>query len=267
MRSGERARIECLRESHNTLLIGSKSQVVELTNCDHEKICASLSLCRTEVSKIVSVTKRCFVKNLGYDGTVLSNSDKVIVSHHETETVVSIERFMSINCGTQGYHLVGEGTVKPFHLTDNGETVRNILNGFPKVKLQPDGEKLFFVPENIQRKVMLYDYGDNVATVVDYMRKLKKLPYELVVPVYPEQNDMLLIQGEEPGDVWYAKVISVDRARQTIDVYFYVERHQDSGRFVRETIGRTARNTVSFDSIIAVVHGQWINANCWEKAI
>lgn len=243
MRSGERARIECLRESHNALLIGSKSQVVELTNCDHEKICASLSLCRTEVSKIVSVTKRCFVKNLGYDGTVLSNSDKVIVSHHETETVVSIERFMSINCGTQGYHLVGEGTVKPFHLTDDGETVRNILNGFPKVKLQPDGEKLFFVPENIQRKVMLYDCGDNVATVVDYMRKLKKLPFELIVPVYPEQNDMLLIQGEEPGDVWYAKVISVDRARQTIDVYFYVERHQDSGRFVWETIGRTARNS------------------------
>lgn len=59
---------------------------------------------------------------------------------------------------------------------------------------------------------MLYDCGDNVATVVDYMRKLKKLPYELIEPVYPEQNDMLLIQGEEPGDVWYAKVISVDRA-------------------------------------------------------
>ena len=65
------------------------------------------------------------MKNLGYDGTVLSNSDKVIVSHHATETVVFTEKFMSINCGTQGYHLVGEDTVKPFHLTDNGETVRN----------------------------------------------------------------------------------------------------------------------------------------------
>lgn len=149
MSSLERARIECLRESHNALLIGSKSQVVELTNCDHEKICASLSLCRTEVSKIVSVIKRCFVKNLSYDGTVLSNRDEVIVSHHETETVVSIERFISINCGTQGYHLVVEGTVKLFHLADNGETVRNILNDFPKVHLQPDGEKLFLVPENI----------------------------------------------------------------------------------------------------------------------
>lgn len=63
---------------------------------------------------------------------------------------------------------------------------------------------------------MLYDCGDNVATVVDYLRKLEKLSYELIVPVYPEQNDMLLIQGEEPEDVWYAKVISVDRARQTI---------------------------------------------------
>ena len=109
---------------------------------------------------------------------------------------------------------------------------------------------------------MLYDCGDNVATVVDYMRKLKTLPYELIVPVYPEQNDMLLIQGEEPGDVCYAKLISVDRARQTIDVYFYVKRHQDSGRFVWETIGPTD----SFDSVIAVARGHWINADCWEKA-
>ena len=37
---------------------------------------------------------------------------------------------------------------------------------------------------------MLYDCGNNIATVVDYMRKLRSLPYELIVPVYPEKDDM-----------------------------------------------------------------------------
>ena len=44
--------------------------------------------------------------------------------------------------------------------------------------------------ENVKRKVMLYDCGNNIATVVDYMRKLRSLPYELIVPVYPEKDDM-----------------------------------------------------------------------------
>ena len=59
--------------------------------------------------------------------------------------------------------------------------------------------------------------GDNIATVVDYMRRLRSLPYELVVPVYPEKDDMLLIQGEHPGDVWYGKVLSIDRAKQKVE--------------------------------------------------
>ena len=52
------------------------------------------------------------------------------------------------------------------------------------------------------------------------MRKLRTLPYELVVPVYPEQGDMLCIQGEEPGDVWHRKVVSINRERNEVDGTF-----------------------------------------------
>lgn len=114
---------------------------------------------------------------------------------------------------------------------------------------------------------MLYDCGNNVATVVDYLRKLRTLPYELVVPVYPEQDDMLLIQGEEPVDVWHGKVVSINKDRNEVDVYFYVEKRSDPNKFVRETFGRLARNTVSFDSIIDVATGSWISANCWQRNI
>ena len=125
-------------------------------------------------------------------------------------------------------------------------------------------ETLFFLTENIQRKVMLYDCGNNSATVVDYMRKLRSLPYELIVPVYPLKDDMLLIQGEVPGDTWYGKVLSIDGV-QSVDVYFFVEKSQQPSVYVRERPGRAARNTVSMDSVIGVARGHWINANCWQR--
>lgn len=42
---------------------------------------------------------------------------------------------------------------------------------------------------------------------------------------------MLLIQGELPRDVWYGKVLSIDRATNEADVVFFVEKDHHSGRF------------------------------------
>jgi len=78
---------------------------------------------------------------------------------------------------------------------------------------------------------------------------------------------MLCIQGEEPGDVWHGKVVSISRERNEVDVYFYVEKQHEPNKFVCETFGRLARNTVSFDSVIGVATGRWISANCWPKNI
>ena len=107
---------------------------------------------------------------------------------------------------------------------------------------------------------MLFDCGNNVAMVVDEMRKLRTLPCELVVPVYPKHDDILLIQGEEPRDVWHGKVHSVNNERKEVDVYFYVEKQHDPNKLVRETFGSVARNTVSFESIIGIENSSWISA-------
>ena len=117
------ARIMCCRENHNSLLIGEGNRVMELTTNNLEKISASLSLCQTEVSRVSSVSKKCFLRNLGYEGTVLASKDSIIVSLHGTETVVLIDRFLSVRCKEQCCRLVGEGTVKPFQLNDNGHNV------------------------------------------------------------------------------------------------------------------------------------------------
>ena len=183
MSSVEKARVACHKDARHSLLIGTTSRVVELINSDHEKIASSLSLTQADVSSVCPVTKKCFVSNLGHEGTVLSSNNTIIVLLRGTDAVVSVNRFLSVRCKKQGFQLICEGTVKPFHLDDFGQPVISTLNGFPKVQLQPSGDKLFLLTDSIQRKVMLYDCGNNVATVVDYMRKLRTLPYELVVPV------------------------------------------------------------------------------------
>ena len=103
--------------------------------------------------------------------------------------------------------------------------------------------------------------------MVDYTRKLRTPPYEPIVSVYPEEHDMLLIQGEEPGDIWHGKVLSIDRAKQIVDVYFFIEKPWEPHKFVRETFGRAARNSIAFDSILAVASGTWTGSNCWEETV
>ena len=78
MSSVEKARVACRKDARHSLLIGTTSRVVELSNSDHEKIASCLSLTQNEVSRVCPITKKCFVSNLGYEGTVLSRSNNII---------------------------------------------------------------------------------------------------------------------------------------------------------------------------------------------
>ena len=267
MHSVEAARLMCRKEGRHSLLLGSTKGVLQLTSENHIKIATALSLPPTEISTVSTNTKKCFLSNVGYEGLVVSSNDNIIVRLGGSEAVVCVQTFLSVRCEGQDCLLLGEGNVKPFQQDGSGQIDVNFWNGFPKVKMQPVSETVFFSTESIARKVMLYDCGDNIATVVDYNRRLRSLPYELVVPVYPEKDDMLLIQGEHPGDVWYGKVLSIDRARHEVDIVFFVEKHHHPGRFERETLGRVAINTVSLDSVTGVAQGQWVSTNCWLKTI
>ena len=121
------------------------------------------------------------------------------------------------------------------------------------MQLLPGGEKVFLLTDSIHRKVMLYDCGSNMATVVDYMRKLRGLPYELVVPVYPEENDMLLIQGEEVGDVWYGKVVSINRERKELDVSHTIPKVENNVGIFSHTIPKVENNMGIFSLTIPKV--------------
>lgn len=94
----EKARVACHKDARHSLLIGTTSRVVELTNSDHEKIASSLPLTQAEVSSACPVTKKCFVSNLRHEGTVLSSDNTVIVLLRGADAVVSINRFLSVRC-------------------------------------------------------------------------------------------------------------------------------------------------------------------------
>ena len=229
MHSVDMAREVCHKEGRYSLLLSSSKSVLQLTNEDHTKVATALSLSPTTISAIVTSTKKCFLFNVGHEGVVLSSNDNIIVSLGDSKAVVSGEQFLSVRHEGGDCLLAGQGKVKPFQQDGNGKIVFHFWNGFPKVKVQTVSETVFFSTGNISRKVMMYDCGNNIATVADYMRKLRSLPYELIVPAHPEKDDMLLIQGELPRDVWYGRLLSIDRARNEADIVCFVEKDPNCG--------------------------------------
>jgi hypothetical protein len=92
-------------------------------------------------------------------------------------------------------------------------------------------------------------------------------PYDLVVPVYPEVGDMLLVQGESNEDIWHGHVQNVDPVNKMVDIFFYVpspRNHQDC-TYVREVRGRGARNAVAWQSLVGIAEGHWSSPSVWVK--
>lgn len=210
-------------------LIGSATNVRPLQRDYQLKISRMLAVPMDLVSSSALFSKRCFLNNVGYDGTMCCSGDSFLVANNGQETVVKIETLLSVNCGNDLCKILGKGYLCPFHQDADGQISCNYWTGFPKVEKNPSNEVTFFLTENILRKVLLYDYGNDLMTVVDYMRPWNHhfLPVCVpIVPVYPVKGDMLLIQGEDSNDVWYGHVQDIDYINKTVVVYFFIESHR-----------------------------------------
>ena len=131
--------------------------------------------------------------------------------------------------------------------TDSGQPVKHFWSGCTYVDSIPEREPHFCTADSILKKVILYSSSgeaSNLVTVVEYQRHQEKLPFDIVVPIYPEKGDMLLVQGAEVGDIWYGHARKVDYAHRTVDVYFFVESPRLPNTFIRESTGQAARNVV-----------------------
>ena len=80
------------------------------------------------------------------------------------------------------------------------------------VKKEASPQKIVVPVTCVLRKVILYPHRhepDHEFVVVNFQRKTSPLTeYDVVVPFYPEEGDLVLINGTNPKP-WLGKVITV----------------------------------------------------------
>ena len=234
---------------------------------EQEKISEASDVSLDSIPEAAFVSKKCFMADRGFGGTVFVSGDAAIVQVNEEEFVVKLDCFLSVKVNNElGYlKLLGKGFRYSSIIGDNELPVRDFWSGFVKVQNREIPDPVFFQTDDILRNVILYRSGDDLLTVADYQRQSQSLPYTVIVPVYPENGDMLLIQGEGINDIWYGHVRNTDYTRKTVDVFFFVESNRSENVFVREVRGRYARNVVPWGSILGIAEGQWDSPSHWRK--
>lgn len=256
------------KASPQPFLLGAMENMTLLDEPDRLRVANTLNVQPHDVLDFAITSKKCFIPDKSFNGTVCSSGESVIVSIAQSEVVMKIDKFVSVKDNDESYKLLVKGNLYDNVCTDDGQPVKHFWSGFIVVHVNRDlqAEPVFCTVNSIVRKVFLYSSCE-ATTVVDYQRHLDKLPFDLVVPVFPEKEDMLLVQGEEVGDIWYGHARNVDYAHQTVDVYFYVESSRLPNIFVRESIGRAAKNTVPWDSLLGIADGHWISPSQWQRVL
>ena len=243
-----------------------------LTATARRKISDTLGCSVSNIPEAAFFSKKCFMPDRGFGGTVLSSGNAAVVRiNNQEENVAKLDCFISLRLYINNDHdslvLLCKGFWFQAMTGDDGLVLRDFWSGFMKVRNKEIPNAVFFKVEDIVRKVILYKSAEDAFTVADYQRKSRNLPYSVVVPVYPEKGDMLLIQGEDVTDIWYGHVHKTDCLRKTVDVYFFVKGNNSRSEnvFVRETHGRYVRNVVPWASIIGIAQGHWEGSAHWRK--
>ena len=87
---------------------------------------------------------RCYLNNVGYDGTKCCSGDCFLIAINGQETVVKIETLLSLNCGDDLWKLLGKGYLYSFHQDAHGQISHNYWTGFTKVEKFLGNEVTFF---------------------------------------------------------------------------------------------------------------------------
>ncbi|EDO34461.1 predicted protein [Nematostella vectensis] len=269
----ETARMAVFRNDvpSQSFLLGAMDNMTLLERDERIKVAHTLNVPLQKIPQFSFSSKKCFLPDKGYEGTVCSSGESVVVMLEQNEIVMKLDKFLSVKDNTESYKLLAKGYLFCNVYTDNGQTVKHFWSGFTYVESNPERVPHFCTADNILRKVIIYsssdDTSNSVSTVVEYQRHQEKLPFDIIVPIYPEQGDMLLVQGAEVGDVWYGYARNVDYARRTVDVHFFVESPRMPNTFIRETIGHAAKNVVPWNSLLGIADGFWPSPSHWRKAV
>lgn len=128
-------------------------------------------------------------------GIVFLLGDVVIVRVNGQEVVVKFDCFLFVRLINELFIL--KLLVKLFFyfiiIGDDELFVRDFWIGFIKVYSREIFDLVFFQVNDILRKVIFFKFEDDILIVVDFQRYFQSFLYLVIVFVYFENGDMLLI--------------------------------------------------------------------------
>lgn len=192
-----------------------------------------------------------FIPQHNYNGVLYRTNEHVLVNYDCEPTVLRITKIFSFKVD-EAYH-------EAYHIFVSGLKYCqvDIHSRSGNIKVKESEISVTIKGQDILRKLMLYpeEITDSFI-VIDYERpSLPLCIQDILVPQYPESNDMVSVSGENE-ETWLAHVQSTNTSSRWCQVYFYVP-DKDNTRLYRKEYHRLER--VHWSSILGVVPGQWKN--------
>ena len=218
-------------------------------------------------SCVIADTAECYrsaylpMERIAVGGKLYRNGDVVLTKQQNAEIFFHINSFFLVSVN---------GTTQPVVLGDTYQLVWNPAGG---VMHHPLSDTVYVKPfesgtilglNYLQREVMLLpDVNGNFA-VVDPFRETIPLP-PVIVPVHPEENDMILVKGDD-DEIWQAQVKRVLFAEKLVKGYFFVKHHNwnKNKLWVRESRS-SQMDSINFSSILDIATGEWQHS-VWKES-
>lgn len=96
---------------------------------DQSKIARALAVPLQKVSSSALFLNRCYLNNVGYDGTKCCSGDCFLIAINGQETVVKIETLLSLNCGDDLWKSLGKGYLYSFPQDAHGQSISQLWLG------------------------------------------------------------------------------------------------------------------------------------------
>ena len=206
-------------------------------------------------------------------GLLYRRGEHVFLDMDNVPSVVLVERFLCLQIEGE-HHKFIEGQFLPTKQDDDGNLVEFASTGFPILCKDSCPQTIIVPATTILRKAIVFPnpFEPLESVVIDFMRKSMPMSeYDVIVPFYPEEEDMVFINGTDP-EPWLGKVLAVDPNHQIAKVHYYNkdgEREDGGVRFAiysPERDLRIACDKVSWDTILYLAHGEW-NEDVWELMV
>lgn len=193
--------------------------------CFHNESASIMDYFSDLESCVVADAAECYrsaylrMHRIAVGGKLYRNGDVVLAKQQNTEICFRINSFFLVNVNKNP---------QPVVLGDTYQLVWNPAGGImhhplsDTVYLKPFETGTILGLKDIQREIMLFPDVNGSFAVVDPFRESIPLP-PVIVPVYPEENDMILVKGDDDNDIWHAQVKHVLFAEKLVKGYFFIK--------------------------------------------